>query len=261
MKKILWCVPAALVLGVLASILRAYELAFGFDFMTELPTDKEWITVLLMCVAALLGVVLFLLIGKKKPEAKEPVKSNVYTGFAFFASAVMLALGGYAFFENQIKNETILYVFAALSILNAMSFALLGAKNLRDNESPIYAFFAFIQVLWATLAVILVFRERVSEPIAEYFIFLLFAYLCILLFTYAQTGYVFGKNRFAVAFIAGSLGVYFAAIELIAPFIASALNTEYYLALDFKIILPLAAYLIYIPGSLFKIFRNENNIE
>ena len=260
MKKILWCIPVAIVLGLAASIARGYELAFGFDALSGLPTGMAWITGLLLAVGAALGIMCLLLIWKKVPEAQEDKKSAIFTGASLLCAAIMLALAGYSFFTNRMGGDMVVYILAALSVFNAISFALLGAKNLKANESPVYNFFAFVQVLWATIAVILVFRERVSEPIAEHFVFLLFAFLCMLLFVYAQTGYVYGKNRFAVALIVGVMGAYFAAIELIAPFIASGFNSEYYLEMDFKIILPLAAYLIYMPCALFKIFRNENNV-
>lgn len=261
MKKFYWFIPIAVVLGLLASWARGYELAFGFDPISGLPVSGAWIVWLLMAVAVSVGVGAILLVGKGAPEAKEIKKTPTFTGVSLLASAVMLGLAGYVFFTNQMSGETILYIFAALSVLNAISFALLGVKNLSANDNPIYSVFTFVQVLWATLAVILVFRERVSEPVAEHFIFLLFAFLCILLFTYAQTGYVFGRNRFAVAAICGVAGVYLILIELISPFIASAYSVEYYLSLDFKIILPLFAYAVYMPPAVVKILRNENNVE
>ncbi len=260
MKKIIWIIPTAVILGILASVLRGYELAFGFDLSSGLPTSALWVTPTLLAVGAVVAIAAFVIIRKKSVEPQEEKKSPVHTAVSFACSAIMLALAGYSVFVNQMQGEVIIYLFAALSLLNAASFAVLGVKNLRANDNPIYSIFTFIQVLWATLAVILVFRERVSEPIAEHFVFLLFAFLCILLFTYAQTGYVYGKNRIAVAYITGVLGTYLIAIELIAPFIAGALNVEYFLNLDFKIILPLAAYLIYMPTALVKILRNENNV-
>ncbi|MBR5478676.1 MAG: hypothetical protein IKU84_00695 [Clostridia bacterium] len=261
MKKFFYLIPTAAVLGLFASWARGYELAFGFDMISGLPVSGAWIAWLLMAVAALIGVCVFFMLGKKVPEARDAKKSPVYTGVSLFAAAVMLGHAGYVFFTNQIVGETILYLFAALSVLNAISFALIGVKNLIANDNPIYSVFTFVQVLWATLAVILVFRERVSEPIAEHFIFLLFAFLCILMFAYAQTGYVFGRNRFAVAAVTGVVGVYLALIEIIAPFIASAYNVEYYLSLDFKIFLPLVAYVFYMPVAVLKILRNENDVK
>lgn len=261
MKKFLWIIPVAVILGLAASVARGYELAFGFDMMSGLPTGMEWITIVLLAAGACLGILCLVMVKKSVPAAQDEKKSPVLKVVSLLCTAIMLALAGYSFYANRVEGDLVVYIFAALSVLNAISFALLGGKGLKANDNSVYNVFAFVQVLWATIAVILVFRERVSEPIAEHFVFLLFAFLCILLFTYAQTGYVYGKNRFAVALVVGIIGMYFAAIELFAPFIASGFNAEYYPELDFKTILPLAAYLIYMPVSLFKIFRNENNIE
>lgn len=259
MKKIICIIPIAVILGLLASILRGYELAFGFDLVTDLPIEGARMTPALLVLALAIAAGAFFLVRKVKFEAKEAKKSIAHTAASLFGAAAMFALGGYVLFTNHM-GEVILYLFAALCFLNAISLAILGMKNLVADDNPIYSLVAFFQVLWATLAVILIFRERVSEPIAEHFVFLLFAYLCILLFTYAQIGYVYGKNRLAVAYIVGCLGAYFCAIELVAPFIASAFNAEYFLNLDFKIIIPLATYLVYMPISLHKMLRNENNV-
>ncbi len=261
MKKILLIGIAPVILGIIAGVIRAYELAFSFDFASGLPKGNLWATPAIIVVAAIMLAVGILLTFKKNFAAQDERKSTSHTVAAFFGCAMFLALGGYAFVTNQVEGEAINLIFAVISLLCAFAFALLGAKNLQNNQNSLYSFMALVPVIWSCIALILIFRDRIADPIAADYIHIVFAYIGILMFTYAQSGYVYRKNTLWVAACAATVGTFFCIIELIAPFVASALNAEYVLKLDFTVILPLVAFVVYMPISTCFMLKNQNNVQ
>lgn len=261
MKKVLVIGILPLILGIVAGILRAYELAFSFDFASGLPKGNLWITPAILIVAAVLLIASVALTLKREFPPQEEKKSISQTAVSFFGCAVMLALGGYVFFINRIQGEAINLIFAAICLVSAFSFALLGAKNLQNNQNGLYLFMALFPVIWSCVALILVFRDRIADPITADYIHLVFAYIAILMFTYAQSGYVYRKNKLWVVFTSSILGTYFCIIELISPFIAAALNAEYALSIDFTVLLPLIAFVVYMPVSTNFMLKNQNDVQ
>ena len=198
MKKAFTFGILPIVLGAIAAIFRARELAFGFDFASGLPNGTVNTTPMLLVLAGIMLVAVIALTFKKKPEVLDAKKHIAHTAVSLIGVAVMLALGGYVFWQNQVERDVIMNIFAVVCLLNAFAFAILGLRNLRANANGIYSFLALVPVVWSCVALILVFRERVADPIIADFVFLLFAFICILLFSYAQTGYVYRKNRILI---------------------------------------------------------------
>lgn len=261
MKKFLVIGILPLVLGIIAGVLRAYELAFSFDFASGLPKGTLWITPVILVVGVVLLIASIALTIKREFPPCEEKKSVSQMAASFFGCAIMLALAGYVFLINQVQVETINFVFAAICLVSAFSFALLGAKNLQNNENGLYSFMALFPVLWACVALILVFRERIADPITADYIHLVFAYIAILMFTYAQSGYVYRKNRLWVLFTSSILGTYFCVIELISPFVAALFNAEYALKLDFTVLLPMLLFAVYMPISTSFMLKNQNDVQ
>jgi|GEM_PF-3753242 len=96
MKKVSWYILAAVIFGLIGSVARGYELAFGFDMMSGLPTGMAWITGLLLAVGAVFGVVCLLLVKNKVPEVQEDKKSIVHTAVSLLCAALMRARAGYS---------------------------------------------------------------------------------------------------------------------------------------------------------------------
>lgn len=261
MKKILVIGILPLVMGIIAGILRAYELAFSFDFVSGLPKGALWITPVILIVGVILLVASIALTVKREFPPSEEKKSVSQMAVSFFGCAIMLALGGYVFFVNHVQAETINLIFAAICLIAAFSFALLGTKNLQNNENGLYSFMALFPVLWACVALILVFRDRIADPIIADYIHLVFAYIAILMFTYAQSGYVYRKNKLWVLFTSTILGIYFCVIELVSPFVAALFNAEYALNLDFTVLLPMLLFAIYMPISTSFMLKNQNDVK
>ncbi len=261
MKKVLLIGILPVILGIVAGVLRAYELAFSFDFATELPKGSLWATPIILVIAALMLAVGIALSVKRNFAVTDAKKSAPLTAVSFFACAMMLALGGYIFVINQIEGETINLIFAAICLVTAFAFALLGAKNLQNNQNSLYSFMALVPVIWSCVALILVFRDRIADPIWADYIHIVFAYIGILMFTYAQSGYVYRKNKLWALACSATVGTFFCIIELISPFIASALNPEYTLKLDFTVILPLVTFAVYMPVSTLFMLKNQNDVQ
>ena len=260
MKRILAIGVAPAVLGVVAAFFRAKELAFSFDFATGLPNGALVITPILLVLAAVL-LVLCLVFPRR--IVREPAPERAHPGLAavaLFGCAVLLALGALELYENQLARDMILYIHCALTFVTAAALAVLGLRGLRWSANSAYSVCGILPVLWACFSLILIFRERIADPIIADYVFLLFAFVCILLFTYAQAGYVYRRNRLRVALCVTVLGVYFCVIELFAPLIAAQLSSAYPKNYDFTLLLPLALFAVYMPAATSCMLSNENGV-
>lgn len=260
MKRVLAVAIAPIVLGIIAAFFRARELAFSFDFTTGLPKETLIATPVLLGAAVILLLAALIGSWKRKLPVSEPSAHPALVTVSLFGCAVMLALGGLEIYTNRFTRDVILYVHCALTFLCSAAFAILGLRCLRANQNGIYSFFAIVPVFWACFSLIMIFRERIADPIIADYIFLLFAFICILLFTYAQAGYIYRKNRIKVALCTAVLGSYFCVIELLAPWIASRLSQAYVPLYDFTMILPLLLFAVYMPVSALCMLKNENDV-
>ena len=260
MKRVLAVGIAPIALGMIAAFFRARELAFSFDFTTGLPKERLIVTPLLLAVAGILLFATLFWPQRKDAENAQRSAHPLLMIVSLFGCAVMLALGGIEFYTNRFTKDMILYVHCVLTFLCGAAFAILGLRYLRSNQNGIYSFFAIVPVFWACFSLIMIFRERIADPIIADYIFLLFAFICILLFTYAQAGYIYGKNRLKVALCTSVLGAYFCVIELTAPWIASRLSQAYIPNYDFTMILPILLFMIYMPIATICMLKNENHV-
>ena len=261
MKKALFLGILPIVLGLLAGVLRGYELATCYDLQNGMPIKGLGITYALIIFAAVILVAATIFSIKRKFEVKETGKSFALAFVSILGAAVMLALAAYVFVRNQQERDAVTLIFSAICLLNAFAFALLGIKNLKNNENTVYSFMALVPVLWACIALILLFKGRIIDPIYEHYVFIVFAYICILMFCYAQTGYVFGKNRLWVTVASTSLGTFLCAIEVIAPFAAGIFNPQYATQLDIVAWLPTLLFAVYMPCAAMYMLRNENDVK
>lgn len=257
--KRLMLIILPIILGIIGAFFRARELAFGFDFASGLPYDNLIITPVLAIVGIVICAIVAILVCKGGIAKCEKKKHPVFIAASLLGSAVMLALAA-LYFNAEPIPQTVTYIHCAITLLCAGAFAFLGIRELSANTNPVYSFFAATPVFWACFSLIMIFRERIADPIIADYIFLLFAFICILMFLYAQCGYVYRKNRFLVAAISAAFGTYCCVIEVLAPFIALKLLPTYPLMLDFTTLVPLAFFAVYLPMAELCILRNENNV-
>lgn len=261
MKRILTLGFLPLVLGLAGAWLRAYELAYVFDPVTGLPSNPMAVTPVLIGLT-LAGAAIFiaaaLLYRPKEPHGKP---GPMFLAASSVAFAVLFGFAGYLFYQCTKAFTITQLIFGLLTLYCAAAVLTLGVKRLDGSPSSVYSVMAVAPVFWACYALILIFRERISDPIILDYIYLLFAFICILLFSYCQAGYVFGRNKQRLAIVTAAMGVYFCVVELIAPVVAGFLSPGAELMkVSLEEALPLAAFLVYMPFALQEMLHNRNRV-
>lgn len=260
MKRLLAIGLIPLALGIAGAFVRARELAFAFDPTTGLPKQTLIETTILMIIGALLLIYALIIGLKVKIKPMPQQKSPIFTAVALVSFAVLLGLAGYQFYQNIQVKALIGYVLAILTVLCAVSIAITGIQCLKSNDNAIYSLFAILPVFWACFSLILVFRDRIADPIIADYIFLLFGFICILLFLYTQAGYIYRKNRLRLSVITAMLGTYFCSIEVLAPVLAAKISETYLFIPNFSEAISLAVFAIYMPFAAVRMLQNDNNI-
>lgn len=261
MKRIFLFGILPFILGIAAAWLRAGELVYVFDPSSGLPLNPMWFTPALGALVLICEILFLFFALRAKPDEPHSSASPALMPAACASFCVLFAFAGYELYLYMQTREITALIFGILTLLCSVSQLFLGIKRLELRDSTVYNVFAALPVFWACYALILIFRERISDPIISDYIYLLLAFVCILLFVYAQCAYVFGKNRQRIAIATGALAVFFCTIELFAHFFGSIISPDSLLMRPtLQEMAPLAAFLIYIPFSLEEILRNENRV-
>jgi len=249
------------IIGLVAAWLRANELVYVFDPITGLPSNSMWVTgslVVLACAVASFFLVVALR-RKCEPPTGKPSLGLIPSACASFC--ILFALSGYELYSYMQSRVVTDLIFGVLTLLCSVAQLFLGLKRLEARDNMAYNIFAAIPTFWTCYALILIFRQRISDPIISDYVYLLLAFVCILLFAYAQCGYIFGKNRAKVAIFTGALTVFFSTVELFAPIIAGMISSDAeFMRVSLQEAAPLAAFLIYIPFSLEEMLENNNRV-
>ncbi len=261
MKRIFLFGILPFILGLVAAWLRAGELAYVFDFSSGLPSNPMWFSPVLSALV-IICVILFLIFAFRfKPGEPHGSASPALMPAACASFCVLFTFSGYELYLYMQTREITSLIFGILTLLCSVSQLFLGIKHLEIRDNTVYNIFAAIPVFWACYALILIFRERISDPIISDYIYLLLAFVGILLFVYAQCGYVFGKSRQRIAIVSGALAVFFCTLELFAPLFTSLLSPDsLFMRPTLEETAPLVAFLIYIPFSLEEMLRNANRV-
>ncbi|NLG53197.1 MAG: hypothetical protein GX541_04400 [Clostridiales bacterium] len=255
-----------LVLGAVGAYLRAYEMVFVIDEAVELPQNSGIVTNTLGGLSLALAVffLAYALKARKRPAEPEAAHKScecVPTA-AVLSSAILFTYGAYKLYICTAEFEISMLIFGFLTIYGAASILIIGLMQLENRDNALYAVFASVPVFWACYSLILLFRERISDPIILDYIYVLFAYISILLFTYTLTGFVFGKDRIVIATLSGGMCVYLCAIELLSPVFVPVFNPEKQIGLlAYSEKLPLLAFIIFVPFALNKMYRNISQIK
>lgn len=262
MKRILTLIVLPLFLGLCGAVLRAIELAYSFDPVSGLRTTKLAATPALMVLCGVAVLAFLLISGRTRPNPNAPdAPRPVFRAVSVLAALILLALAAY-----QIKacvDEFVLttLIQALLTVYCAVSLFAFGKTGLASRPSSGYAVLAVVPVFWACFTLILVYRKWIEDPILLDYVYLIFAFITLILFLFALTGYVYGKRSFFLAGVVGPLAIFFAIVELASQPIAALLPgtqaAHPFSLLEFGSLL---AFLIFIPFALYEIFRNSNAI-
>lgn len=265
MKRIFIIGILPFLIGVVGAYLRAHELIFVIDEVTGLPSSGSSVTAVLGGLSILLAVSLLIcsfVAYKKESTVPDTAKNSLGVPVSAVLSAVLLfAYGGYKLYICAADFEVTSLIYGFLTVYCAASILIIGLMRLENRDNALYAVFAVVPVFWACFSLILLFRERISDPIILDYIYLLFAYISILLFAYAVSAFVFGKNRLVIAFLSGGIGVYLCTIELFAWFFATRLDPGYAIGLiEYVEKLPLLAFIISAPLMLSHMYKNKHQV-
>ena len=244
-KKLL---PFLFILPIALGLVGAYARA------TALAADAKGSA--LLTGVSIAAVVIFAAAAVFLRKERRGLGGGEKAGKAAFTVAgfIMLVSAFITLFEVYQKYELLKLVFALLTVYCSVSLIVLGKYSLAPRDSIAYCTMSAVPVFWACFLLIITFRERISNPIIYEYVFLMFAYICILLFAYSLAGEILGKNRVVFGGFAALAGTYFIITEALAPYIAKALSAGAYEAalfspellfkIAFLILMPFGAYLI-----------------
>lgn len=255
-------VIAPIVMGIISAFLRANELCYVYDRASELPLNPSavtWVLIAITCVMTLAYIAWALLTKKDRATVEKPAR--VLPIFSCASALVLLAYGGYELYLYMQSRELTGAIFGVLTLACAVSILIVGIKGIEMRENSIYNTLAAIPTFWACYCLILIFRQRIADPIISHYVYLLLAFVCILLFAYSQCAYAFGKDRLCVAYIAAPMGIYFCVIELLAPIIGDLINPgSVFIRASLQEAAPLLAFALYMPAALWEIMKNKNQL-
>jgi len=260
MKRSLSFIGLPLFLGLCAALLRATELSYSFDPSTGLYLSGLAATPVLM----ILSGVAFLLFATltfftKEDEKCEAADSPALLFVGLACTIILLASAALQiyFAVTQVFSMTNL-IQALFSVYAACASLALCKKGFAPSNGGTYAVFAIAPALWVSYTLILIYRDRVADPILLDYSYLLFAVVGAVLFLYALAGCVFGKKKLRLAVLTGSLTVFFSVCELLGHAIALILpsSTATFTLTPLEA-LTLAFCLLFIPFAMNELWKKK----
>lgn len=251
-----------LFLGLCGAFLRATELSYSFDPQSGLHVQHLSATPVLMVLSVVALLVFSALSFRIREEECSAAPSPAFLAAGALSAVVLLASAGLQIYQCVTAFAVTTLIQALLSVYTATALLALAKSGLSRSNGGVYAVFAVAPVFWLCFTLILVYRERIADPILLDYTYLLFACICSLLFFYALAGYVYGKNKLRLAALTGSLAVFFSAAELGGHLIATVFPlTSADLSLSTLELTTLLACLILIPFALHEILKNRNQVQ
>ena len=251
-----------LVLGAAAAYFRAASLVNEVNPITGLPTAPAPCTAVffaLCIIAAAVCILASLWLCRSRAHSARKVSALPAAGCV--CALILLIAAGQVLYGYMLSRTVADLIFGVLTLLCAAAVALTSLKGLSMRESAVYNTLAAIPTFWACYALILIFRQRVSDPIVADYFPLLAAFICILLFSYALCAYIFGRNRRFTAAASATLGIFFCAGEVLSPLFAALIAPEAaILRAAPHEALAMAAMLVFMPFALAEIIGNSNRV-
>ncbi len=216
MKRTLSFVLLPLFLGLCAALMRATELAYSFDPKTGLYVGDLAATPALMILSGVTFLLLSVLAFFIRDAKEERPTASLLPFVGILCALILVASAGFQVYYGVMREFSMTNLIQALFSLYA-AIAVLGlCKNgFAPSSGGTYAVFAVAPALWISYTLILIYRDRVADPILLDYSYLLFAVVCAVLFFYALTGCIFGKNKLRLATLSGALSVFFSMCELL----------------------------------------------
>ena len=240
--------------GVCGAYLHSHRLAYSFGIVGEgIATPAGYGFAAIFAIAFFFALTsAFILRGGVEFKSE---KVDSFASAALSVAAVpMLLYAGVLFFSLSEKFDLITLVLGLFSVYAAIAFLVMGKYKLSERDSVSYWVCSAVPVFWACFVIIVSFREKIANPIIYEYVTLIFSYLAILIFSYANAGCLLGKKRSGTAVFACFAGLFFIIVELVSPLFLIGempVSTLY----NIRELLPQLAYLILMPPVMIKIIK------
>lgn len=221
MKRWLSFVALPVFLGLCGALLRATELSYSFDVQTGLYLRSLSATPALMGLVLVAFLVFAALSFRFRAESAPKVSESGLLLGGLAASAFLLASAGFQIYHIVTVGFELTLLIQALFSLYAATAALALAKSaFAPANGGAYAVLVVAPVFWLCFTLILIYRERIADPILLDYSYLLFACISALLFFYAQAGRLYGKGKTRLCALFGPCALFFALTEFLGQALA-----------------------------------------
>ncbi len=225
MKKGTASLLAALILGLIGGVIRAYELMYAFDHDTQLLVHWSPLTIALgaLTLAAALCVGLFAR-GAAPSEPGKAAPSAVWKLAMLLATAFLIAslvFDALSLAENFAMSR-LMYIL--LTILACVGLGGIYASSSRRKFSPTTGFYFTIVVFWCCYTLVLDFWEHAANPVLLSFLYTMFTLIFLTLSVFSVAGFFFDRRNVRRSLFYSGIGVYFSLLSLLAFGLYSLLN-------------------------------------
>lgn len=251
---------SAFFLGIVGAVLRAYQLVSAFDPETGLPIHGASATLLLFiafAVIAAAGAVFAFKVQKDFEESISPSGENLIK-ISFSVSAVIVLVFAFLkFLELRDGLVITTLILALFSVYCSVSLFALGKYKMAERSSVSYCIFASVPVFWACYLIVLLFREKIPDPIVLDYVFSIFSYILVLMIAYGISANVLGKGRRRLTSFVCFIGMAVMMTELLSPLAGNLFfGGEFEFSLEkLSEWLPILAFLVLIPAVSGKVSR------
>lgn len=207
------------------------------------------------CIAIFMALIAAFLL--KNGISFSPKFMSVALPVSMWAGAVFILL--YAFFTLlplRYEFRATDLILALFALYSAISLIVLGKYRIADRDSAAYSVFSCVPTFWAAFMTILTFRNNVTEPVILNYVFLVLSYISILFFSYSLAAHALGKGKKTVAVFSCFMGIFFIIVEVLSPILA--IGFEAFDLQKVTEILPMVAYLLFMPFATAEILKKNN---
>jgi hypothetical protein len=201
-----------------AVTVRAFSLSIVFDRYTGLAEPYHYLTWIMLGLNILAAIyALSIKFDRLSGFIKKPE-------FIALLAAIILGAAGFLDIISIIEGGATVtqVILAALSLISAVCIMLL-AKSSNAGKLTL-GFFATMPVFWGTFWFLTMFAKNAANPVVLSYIydFLAVWFFCICASTFA--GFYFGQRKKRLLSFAWGLGLFFAVISGVSPYLAKIID-------------------------------------
>ena len=228
MKKSTLALVVTVLFSLAGVMLRALSLAYEFDPHTQLLARRAPLAVAVAILGLPLALAVFLLLRRNKAIPARPRELERIWLLPQMAAALCLAGAGVVYLLRYFsiggvyfESESIpVLVFALLSLLAALSIAVVALQAVKGKLASGYGLYLTIPVFWGCYHMVLDFWSYAGNPVLANFAFAILSFTCLTLAMYNATRCFYENNKKRMFALFSLMGVFFASIALLGSVIA-----------------------------------------